>query len=81
MRTAQEELDSGKVVETTFRKTAPATKVWRIGVLFPHLKDPFWLGCAYAVFEQAKRLGVETTLLAASGYNDLLWDSLPKWMI
>jgi protein TorT len=68
----QEELDSGKVVETTFEKTAPATKVWKIGVLFPHLKDPFWLGCAYAVFEQAKRLGVETTLLAANGYNDLV---------
>lgn len=68
----QEELDSGKVVETTFEKTAPATKVWKIGVLFPHLKDPFWLGCAYAVFEQAKRLGVETTLLTANGYNDLV---------
>ena len=68
----QEELDSGRVVESTFKKTEPAEKVWKIGVLFPHLKDPFWLGCAYAVFEQAKRLGVETTLLAAKGYNDLV---------
>lgn len=68
----QEELDSGKVVDTTFTRTAPATKPWKIGVLFPHLKDPFWLGCDYAVFEQAKRLGVSTTLLAAKGYNDLV---------
>jgi|MudIll2142460700_1097286.scaffolds.fasta_scaffold12772_2 protein TorT len=68
----QEELDSGKLVEGTFKRTEKATKPWKIGVLFPHLKDPFWLGCAYAVFEQAKRLGVETTLLAANGYNDLV---------
>ena len=68
----QEELDSGTVKETTFAMTEPATKPWKIGVLFPHLKDPFWLGCDFAVFEQAKRLGVETTLLAANGYNDLV---------
>jgi protein TorT len=68
----QEELDSGKVVDTSFKRTEKATKPWKIGVLFPHLKDPFWLGCCYAVFEQAKRLGVETTLLAATGYNDLV---------
>lgn len=68
----QEELDSGKLVEGTFKRAAVATKPWKIGVLFPHLKDPFWLGCAYATFEQAKRLGVEVTLLAANGYNDLV---------
>lgn len=67
----QEQLDSGKVVDTTFERTPPATKVWKIGVLFPHLKDPFWLGCDYAVFEQARRLGVEVTLLTANGYDDL----------
>lgn len=69
---AQEELESGKVKEGKFERTAPATKPWRIGVLFPHLKDPFWLGCDYAVFEQARRLKVEVTLLAAKGYNDLV---------
>ena len=67
----QEQLDSGKVVDTTFERTPPATKVWKIGVLFPHLKDPFWLGCDYAVFEEARRLGVEVTLLTANGYDDL----------
>jgi protein TorT len=72
LASCKEELDSGKVVSGVFEKSDPATKPWRIGVLFPHLKDPFWLGCNYAVFEQAERLGVETTLLAAKGYNDLV---------
>jgi len=72
LASCKEELDSGKVVSGAFEKSTPATKPWKIGVLFPHLKDPFWLGCNYAVFEQAERLGVETTLLAAKGYNDLV---------
>lgn len=80
LASCKEGLDSGKVVSGAFEKSTPATKPWKIGVLFPHLKDPFWLGCNYAVFEQAERLGVETTLLAAKGYNDLV-GQLALWMI
>src|SRR5208337_241541 len=32
----QEQLDSGKVVDTTFERTPSAKKVWKIRVLFPH---------------------------------------------
>ena len=72
LASAQEERNSGKVVEGVFKPSKPATKPWKIGALFPHLKDPFWLGCNYAIWEQAQRLKVEYTLLAAQGYNDLV---------
>ncbi len=72
LASAQEEKDSGKAVDGTFKPAQPASKTWNIGVLFPHLKDPFWLGCNYAVWEQAQRLKVKYTLLAANGYDDLV---------
>ncbi len=72
LSSAQEERDSGKATDGTFKAAQPASKPWNIGVLFPHLKDPFWLGCNYAVWEQAKRLKVKYTLLAANGYDDLV---------
>lgn len=51
---------------------APATKPWRIAFLFPHLKDPYWVGCNYAVISEAKRLGVAVDIFPADGYDDLI---------
>jgi protein TorT len=50
---------------------ADVTKKWNICVAFPHLKDDYWLGANYGVFEESKRLGVRMTLLDAGGYTNL----------
>jgi protein TorT len=69
---ADEELSSGRVVEEQYAMAAPASKPWRIAFLFPHLKDPYWIGCDYGVISEAKRLGVEVDILPADGYDDLV---------
>jgi protein TorT len=48
-----------------------AEKKWRICVLFPHVKDSMWVAAAYGAVEEAKRLGVQLTLLQAGGYENL----------
>jgi protein TorT len=69
--TADDALASGRVVPGQFTLSAPATRHWRIAFLFPHLKDPYWVGCAYGVISEARRLGVAVDILPATGYNDL----------
>lgn len=68
---ADDALASGRVVPGQYRMAAPASKAWRIAFLFPHLKDPYWDGCAYGVVSEAKRLGVAVDILPARGYDDL----------
>jgi ABC-type sugar transport system substrate-binding protein len=58
-----------KVDENTFGTPKPARK-YVIGVTFPHFKDPYWVAEAYGVDKEAKRLGVEVRINAASGYGD-----------
>lgn len=70
--TADEALASGRVVSGHVAMAAPARKPWRIAFLFPHLKDPYWVGCSYGVISEARRLGVAVDILAAAGYNDLM---------
>jgi len=70
--TADDALSSGRVVDAHHVPAAPAGKPWRIAFLFPHLKDPYWVGCAYGVVSEAKRLGVAVDIMPADGYNDLI---------
>ena len=58
-----------KVDENTFGAPKPARK-YVIGVTFPHFKDPYWVAEASGVDKEAKRLGVEVRINAASGYGD-----------
>ena len=69
--TADDALASGRVVPGNYALGAPASKHWRIAFLFPHLKDPYWVGCAYGVMSEARRLGVAVDILPATGYDDL----------
>lgn len=48
-----------------------AKKPYRIGVSFPHLKDPYWLAVDYGIIDEARKLGVGIDLVAAQGYKDL----------
>jgi protein TorT len=66
-------LDAGsdpvKVIE--YSPPAKATKPWKICVLFPHMKDSFWVAVDYGVVSEAKRLGVNVTVYEAGGYENL----------
>ena len=69
---ADEALATGQVRDETYRMTEPASKPWRIAFLFPHLKDPYWVGCNYGVISEAKRLGVAVDIIPSDGYDDLI---------
>jgi protein TorT len=69
--TADDALASGRLVPGMYPAAPHASKRWRIAFLFPHLKDPYWTGCAYGVISEARRLGVVADILPATGYDDL----------
>ena len=55
----------------------PVTEKWitpkpkrnyHIGVLFPHLKDSYWVAANYGIITHAKELGVKITLHTAGAY-------------
>ncbi|MCC5976214.1 MAG: TMAO reductase system periplasmic protein TorT, partial [Rubellimicrobium sp.] len=48
-----------------------ATRPWQLCILYPHLKDAYWLSVNYGMVEEARRLGVGFTLLEAGGYPNL----------
>lgn len=62
---------SGKDVEIDYVPLAKAAKAHNICVLFPHMKDSYWLAVDYGVIEEAKRLGVNVTVYEAGGYENL----------
>lgn len=68
---ADDALASGRVVPGYYTMAEPASRPWRIAFLFPHLKDPYWVGCSYGVMTEAQRLGVAADILPATGYDDL----------
>ena len=69
---ADDALATGQVRNDTFTMAARATKPWRIAFLFPHLKDPYWVGCNFGVISEARRLGVTAHVFTSDGYDDLL---------
>ncbi len=69
---ADEALASGHVANEYFKMAKPASKPWRIAFLFPHMKDPYWIGCSYGVISEARRLGVAADIFPAEGYDDLI---------
>ncbi|MCS4504932.1 Periplasmic protein TorT [wastewater metagenome] len=52
-------------------KAPTPDKPYRIGVSFPHLKDPYWLAVNYGIIDEARKLGVGIDLVAAQGYEDI----------
>jgi periplasmic protein TorT len=70
--TADEALASGRVVSGQYTMARHARKPWRIAFLFPHIKDPYWIGCSYGVITEAKRLGVAADIFPSDGYDDLI---------
>ena len=46
-------------------------KKYHICVSFPHLKDSYWVGVAYGIISEGKRLKQKITLFEAGGYTNL----------
>src|SRR5258708_7956489 len=65
------DLDSGSAKVSDYSPLEKAAKPWNICVLFPHMKDTFWVAVDYGVVEEAKRMGVNMTLYEAGGYENL----------
>jgi protein TorT len=60
--------DGGKVVPYT--GLDKAAKKWNICVLFPHMKDSYWVGVDYGIVDQARKLGIKATIFEAGGYTE-----------
>jgi periplasmic protein TorT len=62
---------SGTDVEANYVPLEKADKAYTLCVLFPHLKDSFWLAVDYGIAEESRRLGVNMNLHEAGGYENL----------
>ncbi|MBN8803173.1 MAG: TMAO reductase system periplasmic protein TorT, partial [Stenotrophomonas acidaminiphila] len=66
-------VDGGKKTdaEWTLLKKEEVTKPWNICVLFPHLKDSYWVAADYGIADEIHRTGTAMTLYEAGGYGNL----------
>lgn len=63
--------DDSPKTELSYQALDRAEKSWKICVIYPHLKDAYWLSVNYGMVEEAKRLGVTFDLYEAGGYPNL----------
>lgn len=63
----------GKETSATYTPipVADVTKHWKICVLFPHMKDSYWLAANYGVVAEAKRDNLNLQLYQAGAYTNL----------
>ena len=63
----------GKEVPATYTPipVGQVTKRWKICVLFPHMKDSYWLAANYGVVAEAKRDNLNLQMYQAGGYTNL----------
>lgn len=73
-----ERVENGANTETSYVPLEKASEPWDICVLFPHMKDSFWVAAAYGIIEEAERLGVRVTIYEAGGY-DRLPNQVSQW--
>lgn len=62
---------SGQDIPTDYTPLEHASKAWNLCVLFPHMKDSFWVAVDYGFAEEARRMGVGMTVYEAGGYDNL----------
>ncbi len=63
--------DASAVAPLDYVALDRAAKPWRLCILYPHLKDAYWLSVNYGMVEEARRLGVSFDLFEAGGYPNL----------
>jgi len=55
-------------VPLEYQPLSHAQRKWHLCILYPHLKDDYWLSVNYGMVEEARRLGVSFALNEAGGY-------------
>lgn len=63
--------DASAAMPIAYTALDAATRPWRFCVLYPHLKDAYWLSVNYGMVEEARRLGVAFDVFEAGGYPNL----------
>ena len=63
--------DASPAVPLDYLPLDRAAQPWRLCILYPHLKDAYWLSVNYGMVEEARRLGVSFDLFEAGGYPNL----------
>jgi periplasmic protein TorT len=63
--------DASAAVRMTYTALDRAARPWHFCVLYPHLKDAYWLSVNYGMVEEARRLGVAFDVFEAGGYPNL----------
>lgn len=54
-----------------YKPTQPASQPWHLCIVYPHLKDSYWLNVNYGMVEEARRLGIKAQIVDAGGYPNL----------
>jgi protein TorT len=62
---------SGTPKPAEYAPLAKAEKPYKLCVLFPHMKDSFWVAVAYGIVKQAEAMNVNMNLYEAGGYENL----------
>jgi protein TorT len=62
---------SGETATATYDAFPKASKKWRLCVIFPHLKDPYWVATNFGVVDHARELGVAVDIYESGGYPNL----------
>jgi len=62
---------SGTPKPAEYTPLTKAEKPYKLCVLFPHMKDSFWVAVAYGIVKQAEAMNVNITLYEAGGYENL----------
>ena len=65
------ESENPQYTAITYEPLAKASEAWHICVAHPHMADAYHLGYNYGYIDEAKRLGVEVTVVEAGGYDNL----------
>lgn len=65
--------DDGSVSQMEYEPidVSQVTKKWNLCVIFPHVKDPYYLAYTYGSVSEAQRIGAKLQILAAGGYTEL----------
>jgi protein TorT len=63
--------DSSAAVPVDYVALERAQQPWRLCILYPHLKDAYWLSVNYGMVAEAERLGVGFDVFEAGGYPNL----------
>lgn len=63
--------DINKVTDAEWTLKEKASRKWNVCASLPTMKDPYWKAVDYGLVTQAKRMGVELTVLDAGGYENL----------